>query len=137
LTEIDLKQREKTTLRHVFRHRWALITLVAMIWTIIVTIYVISGLRPHGYIQDVNEALLTWLVWILGGGLLLAWLASNQLLHDPSADRMLGTSTRQSMPVEDHLVNPAEDADRRDACGLRMGVAGFGYYCGAIKTDDD
>lgn len=127
------------TIGHVFRHRWTAITLVAMIWTTIVTVYVISGLRPHGYLQDVYEALLTWLVWMVGGGLLLAWVVRNQLFHDPSADRMIGTSSNIDIPadVDGHLVDPAEDADRQDACGLRMGVAGFGYYCGAIRTDDD
>ena len=135
--EIDLKPWDMNSIDHVFRHRWTVITVVAMIWTVVVTVYVISGLRPHGYIQEVNEALLTWLGWIVGGGLLLAWIARNQLLHDPSAGHMIGTSSRHAIPVDDHLVDPAEDARRQDACGLRMGVAGFGYYCGAIRTDDD
>ena len=47
--EIDLKQRGRP-LPDIFRHRWALITLVAMIWTTaIVTVYVISSLRPWLY----------------------------------------------------------------------------------------
>ena len=125
------------TIGHVFRHRWTVITQMAMIWTTIVTVYVISGLRPHGYIQEVNEALLTWLGWIVGGGLLLAWVVRNLALHNQSADRKIGRSSRQAISADDHLVDPAEDADGRDACGLRMGVAGFGYYCGAIRTDDD
>jgi hypothetical protein len=110
-----------------------------MIWATIVTVYVISGLRPHGYLQDENEALLAWLGWIVGGGLLLAWVVRNHLFHDPSAERMIGTSSKHAMTSDDdgHLVDPGGDADRHDACGLRMGVAGFGYYCGAIKTDDD
>lgn len=127
------------TIGHVFRHRWTVITQMAMIWTTIVTVYVISGLRPHGFLQDENEALLAWLGWIVGGGLLLAWVVRNPLFHDPSADRMIGTSSNNDIPADDdgHLIDPAEDVDRRDACGLRMGVAGFGYYCGAIRTDDD
>lgn len=134
-----MKLRDTNTIGHFFRHRWTVITLVAMIWTVVVTVYVISGLRPHGYLQDETGALLTWLGWVVGGGLLLAWVVRNYLLHDPSADRMIGGSSKHAMPADDdgHLVDPAEDADRRDTCGLRMGVAGFGYYCGAIRTDDD
>lgn len=137
--EIDLKLWGMNTIGHFFRHRWTVITLVAMIWTVVVTVYVISGLHPHGYLQDETGALLTWLGWVVGGGLLLAWVVRNYLLHDPSAERMIGASSKHSIPADDddHLVEPAEDADRRDACGLRMGVAGFGYYCGAIRTDDD
>lgn len=134
-----MKLWDMNSIGHVFRHRWTVIALVAMIWTTIVTVYVISGLRPHGYLQDVNEALLIWLGWIVGGGLLLAWVVRNQLLHDPSADRRIGASSKHAIPADEdgHLVDPAEDAHRQDACGLRMGVAGFGYYCGAIRTDDD
>jgi hypothetical protein len=137
--EIDLKPWDMNSIGHVFRHRWTVITVVAMIWTVVVTVYVISDLRPHGYLQDETGALLTWLGWVVGGGLLLAWVVRNYLLPEPPADRMIGESSKHAMPAgeDGHLVDPAEDADRRDACGLRMGVAGFGYYCGAIRTDDD
>ena len=134
-----MKPWDMNSIDHVFRHRWTVITVVAMIWAVVVTVYVISGLRPHGYIQEVNEALLTWLGWVVGGGLLLAWVVWNYLLRDPSGDRRIGASFKHAIPADDdgHRVDPAGDSDRRDACGLRMGVAGFGYYCGAIRTDDD
>ncbi len=59
---------------HVFRRRWTLPILLAGAWTAIVTLYVLSGLHPHGYIGDEAEALFTWLGWMAGGGILLAWV---------------------------------------------------------------
>ena len=52
----------------VFRRRWTLPILVAGAWTAIVTLYILVGLRPHGYIGDETEALWTWLGWMAGGG---------------------------------------------------------------------
>ena len=104
-------------------------------WTAVVTLYVLNGLRPHGYIGDETEALFTWLGWMAGGGILLAWVV-RKVLFD--------TSRIGGLPAHAHVSGDEEmeasvqaDADSRDACGLRMGAAGFGYYCGAIRTDND
>lgn len=125
---------------HVFRHRWTVAILVAASWTAIVTIYVLSGLRPHGYIGDEAEALSTWLGWMAGGGILLAWVV-RKVLFDSSSWQLpqIGGLPAQAYVSGDKEIEVSiqEDADSRDACGLRMGAAGFGYYCGAIRTDND
>lgn len=68
----------------VFRRRWTLSILVAGAWTTVVTLYVLNGLRPHGYIGDETEALFTWLGWMAGGGFLLAWVV-RKFLFDTSS----------------------------------------------------
>ena len=123
------------TIGHVFRRRWTLPILVAATWTAIVTLYVLSGLRPHGYIGDEAEALFTWLGWMAGGGILLAWVVRKNLFDSA---RIGGLHARaQASGDEEMEAFVQEDVDSRDACGLRMGAAGFGYYCGAIRTDND
>lgn len=125
---------------HIIGHRWVFAFLMAAVWTAIVTLYVLSGLRPHGFIGDETEALLTWLGWTVGGGLLLAWLI-RKFWFGPSPMRRV-----RSMGASRHTISAGgydrDDpmqwhADTREECGLRLGVAGFGYYCGAVKTDDD
>jgi hypothetical protein len=81
---MDMKTDLMNAISQVFRRRWTLSILVAAIWTAIVTIYVFSGLRPHGYICDETEALFTWLGWMAGGGILLAWVA-RKFLFDASS----------------------------------------------------
>lgn len=124
----------------VFRHRWTLSILVAGAWTAIVTIYVLNGLRPHGYIGDEIEALFTWLGWMAGGGILLAWEV-RKVLFDSSSWQLpqIGGLPAQAYVSGDEEMETfvQEDVDSRDTCGLRMGAAGFGYYCGAIRTDND
>lgn len=134
----------KTNLMHpigqVFHRRWTLPILVAGAWTTIVTVYVLGGLRPHGYIGNETEALSTWLGWVAGGGILLAWVVRKCSFDDSSwqRPRIAGLPEHaQANGDEEMEASMQGHADRRDACGLRMGVAGFGYYCGAIRTDDD
>lgn len=124
----------------VFGHRWMVVALVAGIWCAVVTLYVLSGLSPHEYIGDETEALMSWLGWTAGGSLLLAWLVRKSWFGSSTMRRPQATG------VPKHTMPPAADeledtmpwhADSRDECALRMGVAGFGYYCGAIRTDDD
>ena len=78
----------KTDLMHpigqIFRRRWTLPVLVAGAWTAIVTLYVLVGLRPHGYIGDEIEAHWTWLGWMAGGGILLTWMM-RKFLFDTSS----------------------------------------------------
>ena len=71
----------------VFRRRWTLPILVAGAWTAIVTLYVLFGLRPHGHIGDETEALWTWLGWMAGGGILLAWVIRKFLFDTSSWQR--------------------------------------------------
>jgi|GEM_PF-3933938 len=68
----------------VIHRRWTLSILVAGAWTAVVTIYVLNGLRPYGYIGDEAEALFTWLGWMAGGGILLAWVV-RKFLFDTSS----------------------------------------------------
>ncbi len=124
----------------VFRRRWTLPILVAGAWTAIVTLYVLVGLRHHGYIGNGTGALWTWLGWMAGGGILLAWVMQKFLFDTSSWQRTrMGRLHVQAQASGDVVIDASAQghADNRDACGLRMGVAGFGYYCGAIKTDDD
>ena len=72
---------------HVFRRRWTLPILAVGACTAIVTIYVHNGLRPHGYIGDETEALFSWLGWMAGGGILLAWVMRNFLFDTSSWQR--------------------------------------------------
>lgn len=71
----------------VFRRRWTLPILVAGAWTAIVTLYVVVGLRPYGYFGDETEALWTWLGWMAGGGILLAWVMRKFLFDTSSWQR--------------------------------------------------
>ena len=71
----------------VFRRRWMLPILAVGAWTAIVTIYVLNGLRPHGYIGDETEALFSWLGWMAGGGILLAWVMRKFLFNTSSWQR--------------------------------------------------
>lgn len=99
----------------VFRRRWRLSILVAGAWTALVTVYVLNGLRPHGYISDETEALFTWLGWMAGGGFLLAWVVRKFLfdtsswmgglhaLAQASGDEEMGFEWRQ----------PEEDSEER------------------------
>ena len=125
---------------HVFRHRWTVSILLAATWTAIVTIYALSGLRPHGYIGDETEALSTWLGWMAGGGILLAWVA-RKILFDASfwqLPQIGGLPAPDQVSGDEEVEASAQgDAESLDACGLHMGAAGFGYYCGAIRTDND
>ena len=124
----------------VFRRRWTLPILVAGAWTAIVTLYVLVGLRPHGYIGDETEALWTWLGWMAGGGILLAWVMRNFLFDTSSWQRTrMGRLHAHAQASGDEVIDASVQghADNREEFGLQMGVAGFGYYCGAIKTDDD
>lgn len=79
-----MKTDRMNAIGQVFRRRWTLSILVAGAWTAIVTLYVLNGLRPHGYISDETEALFTWLGWMAGGGILLAWVA-RKFLFDTSS----------------------------------------------------
>ena len=122
----------------VYRRRWTLPILVAGAWTAIVTLYVLVGLRHHGYIGNGTGALWTWLGWMAGGGILLAWVM-RMFLFDTSSWQRTRMGRLHAQASGDVVIDASAQwhADNRDACGLRMGVAGFGYYCGAIKTDDD
>ena len=135
-----MKADQMNAIGQVFRHRWTLSILVAGAWTAIVTIYVLNGLRHHGYIGDETEALFTWLGWMAGGGILLAWVVRKFLFDASSWQRppIGGLPVHAQVSGDEEMEASAQgDADSRDACGLRMGVAGFGYYCGAIRTDID
>lgn len=128
---------DTSTIGHVLSHRWLVIALVAVFWSAVVALHVLSGLRPHGYIGDETEALWTWLGWTAGGGLLLAWLVRKSWFG-PSPIRRARSMGASKQSGHDRLDDPMQwRADRREECGLRMGVGGFGYYCGAIRTDDD
>jgi hypothetical protein len=132
---MDMKTDLMNAIGRVLRLRWTLPILVAGAWTAVVTIYVLNGLRPYGYIGDEAEALSTWLGWMAVGGILLAWVV-RKVLFDTS--RMGGLPAHaQASGDEEMEASVQEDADSHDACGLRMGAAGFGYYCGAIRTDND
>lgn len=114
--------------------------MVAAIWTTIVTLYVLGGLRSHGYIGDETEALSTWLGWMAGGGIVLAWVVRKFLFNtSPWQWPQVGGLPAHAQASGDEEMEAAGQghADSGDECGLRMGVAGFGYYCGAIRTDDD
>ncbi len=103
----------------VFRRRWTLSILVAGAWTAIVTLYVLNGLRPHGYISDETEALFTWLGWMAGGGILLAWVA-RKFLFDTSSwqqPRMDRLHTRAQASGDEEMGfewrQPEEDSEER------------------------
>ena len=135
-----MKTHPKNAIGHVLGHRWTVPILVATTWTAIVTLYVLGGLRPHGYIGDETEALSTWLGWMAGGGILLTWVVRKFLFDASSWQRpQIGglPAHAQASGDEEIEVSLQGHADSRDECGLRMGVAGFGYYCGAIRTDND
>ena len=103
----------------VLRLRWTLPILVAGAWTAVVTIYVLNGLRPHGYIGDETEALFTWLVWMVGGGILLAWVVRKFLFdasswQQPRMDRLHAraqASGDEEMGFE--WRQPEEDSEER------------------------
>lgn len=123
-----------------FCRRWMPSILVATAWAAIVTIYVLGGLRPHGYFGDETEALFTWLYWMASGGILLAWVM-RKFWFDASSrqrPRVGGLHDHVHASGEAELEASVQGhADSHDECGLRMGAAGFGYYCGAIRTDND
>ncbi len=109
------------TFGHVLRHRRALPILVAGAWTAIVTLYVLSGLRPHGYIGDETEALFTWLGWMAGGGILLAWVVRKfgfdtalrpQSMHQGAPAHTLTTGGDDES--EDIWIFGREDKNRDD-----------------------
>lgn len=130
----------KTDPMDVIGHRWKVAILVAVIWTAIVTLYVLGGPRPHGYIGDEAEALSTWLGWMVGGGILLAWVVRKFLFDASSWQRpqIGGLPVHAQVSGDEEMEASARaDVESRDACGLHMGAAGFGYYCGAIRTDND
>lgn len=138
--EMDMKTDPIVTNGRAFCYRWAVAILVAVAWTAIVTLYVLGGLRPHGYIWDENEAISTWLGWMAGGGFLLAWVVRKFLFDASSWQRPQSGGLpvdAQASGDEGIEASLQGHADYRDECGLRMGVAGFGYYCGAIRTDND
>jgi hypothetical protein len=134
----------KTNLMHpigkVFHRRWTLPIQVAGAWTTIVTVYVLGGLRPHGYIGNETEALSTWLGWVAGGGILLAWVM-RKFLFDTSSwlQTRMGRLHAHAQASGDEVIDASAQGHAYSCgeCGLRMGVAGFGYYCGTVKTDDD
>ncbi len=103
----------------VLRLRWTLPILVAGAWTAVVTIYVLNGLRPYGYIGDEAEALFTWLVWMVGGGILLAWVVRKFLFdasswQQPRMDRLHAraqASGDEEMGFE--WRQPEEDSEER------------------------
>ena len=135
-----MKTDRMNAIGQVFRRRWTLSILVAGAWTAVVTLYVLNGLRPHGYIGDETEALFTWLGWMAGGGILLAWVVRKFLFDTSSWQRTrIGRLHAHAQASGDEVIDASVQghADSHDECGLRMGVAGFGYYCGAVKTDDD
>lgn len=124
----------------VFRRRWTLSILVAGAWAAVVTLYVFNGLRPHGYIGDETEALFNWLGWMAGGGILLAWVMGKFLFDASSWQRAQigGLPVHAQMSGDEEMDASAQaDVESREVCGLQMGAAGFGYYCGAIRTDND
>jgi hypothetical protein len=133
---MGMKTDRMNAIGQVFRRRWTLSILVAGAWTAVVTLYVLNGLRPHGYVGDETEAIFTWLGWMAGGGILLAWVV-RKFLFDTSSWMGGLHAHAQASGYEEMATSAQEDADSRDACGLRMGAAGFGYYCGAIRTDND
>ncbi len=110
-----MKTDRMNAIGQVFRRRWTLSILVAGAWTAVVTLYVLNGLRPHGYIGDETEAIFTWLGWMAGGGFLLAWVVRKFLfdtsswmggLHahaQASGDEEMGFEWRQ----------PEEDSEER------------------------
>jgi hypothetical protein len=112
---MDMKTDRMNAIGQVFRRRWTLSILVAGAWTAVVTLYVLNGLRPHGYIGDETEAIFTWLGWMAGGGFLLAWVVRKFLfdtsswmggLHahaQASGDEEMGFEWRQ----------PEEDSEER------------------------
>jgi hypothetical protein len=137
--EMDVKSNPMNTVDRAFGQRWTMATLVAATWTAIVTLYVLGGLR-HGYIDDDIEALSTWLGWVIGGGILMVWVVRKFLFDDSPWQRPnIGVLPAPAQMSSDEAIDASAPghADSRDECGLRMGVAGFGYYCGAVKTDDN
>jgi len=105
---MDMKTDLRNAIGQVFRRRWTLSILVAGAWTAVVTLYVLNGLRPHGYIGDETEALFTWLGWMVGGGFLLAWVV-RKFLFD-SALRF--HSMHQSAPA--HTLTTGGDDESED-----------------------
>ena len=116
---MDMKTDLKNAIGQVFRRRWTLSILVAGTWTAIVTVYVLNGLRPHGYIGDETEALFTWLGWMAGGGLLLAWVV-RKVLFDTSSwqlPRMGGLPIHAQASGDEEMGfesrQPEEDSEER------------------------
>lgn len=135
-----MKTHPKNAIGYVSGYRWTVAILVVAVWTGIVTLYVLGGLRPHGYIGDETEALSIWLGWMTGGGILLAWVVWTFLFDDSSWQRPnIGGLPTHAQASSDEAIETTVQGhtDSHDECGLRMGVAGFGYYCGAIRTDND
>jgi hypothetical protein len=116
---MDMKTVLMNAIGRVFRRRWTLSILVAATWTVIVTIYVFNGLRPHGYIGDEAEAFSTWLGWMVGGGILLAWVVRKFLFDASSWQRPsmgpLHADTQASGEEEMDFEwrQPEEDSEER------------------------
>lgn len=117
--------------------------LVALVWTALVAFYVLNGLGPHGYIDGTADAVWTALIWFVAGGLVLGWFV-RQILPIIGWKRTVGGAGASGQIATGQSDAASADgwvAGRNDTgleeCGLRMGVAGFGYYYGAVKTDDD
>ena len=114
-----MKTDRMNTIGQVLRRRWTLTILVTGAWTAIVTIYVLSGLRPHGYIGDEAEALSTWLGWMVGGGILLAWIVRRFLFDASSWQRpqIGGLSMHAQMSGDEEMgfewQQPEEESEER------------------------
>jgi hypothetical protein len=117
--EMDMKTDLMNAIGRVFRRRWTVSILLAAIWTAIVTIYVLSGLRPHGYIGDGADAISTWLGWMVGGGILLAWVMRKFLFDASSWQRpRMGELHTDTQAIVDEEMGfewrqPEEDSEER------------------------
>ena len=116
---MDMKTDLMIAIGQVFRRRWTLPILVACAWTAIVTLYVLVGLRHHGYIGNGTGALWTWLGWMAGGGILLAWVMQKFLFDTSSWQRTrMGRLHVQAQASGDEEMGfewrqPGEDSEER------------------------
>lgn len=114
-----MKTDRMNAIAQVLRRRWTLPILLTAIWTAIVTLYVLNGLRPHGYIGDEAEALSTWLGWMVGGSILLVWVMRKFLFDASSWQRPriggLHADTQASGEEEMDFEwrQPEEDSEER------------------------
>ena len=114
---------KKTPVHYLLGNYWTVTILVALAWTAIVTYYVLNGLRPHGYIEDLNQAAWTWLACWAGGGLLLGWIVRKfwfdvlrwyQPMCNSAAE---GDSSDEDVPVFESLRHDDDSEERRYARG--------------------
>ena len=114
-------------------------SLVAAAWFTVVVWYVLNGLGPHGYIHNEVEAWWVAAGWLSSGGIVLGWILWRHWFHKVlHRKRQVTGIAAYGEPSDDNGFSDeaAEPADNNGECGLRMGVAGFGYYSGSVRTDD-